>query len=194
MTALEDPVTAVEDDRPLEETPLDELPFDELAARVDELRDQVRHSEHGVQELLDETLAAITAFNRAGLVELVQVLRSDPRGEELLFDAVDRPEVMALLVSHEIVRVDRTLDVLRIVDQLRPALAASSVQLDVVRVEGDRAIVAFGGGCNAPTQAVRDEILQALGARLPSGMTVVEDQPSDQAFVPLTSLRVGPPS
>ncbi len=79
--------------------------FDDLAARVDELRDRVRHSEE--QALLEETLEAITEFNRAGLVELVQVLRADPRGEELLFSAVDRPEVMALLVAHGIVRVDR---------------------------------------------------------------------------------------
>jgi len=166
--------------------------FDELAARVDELRDRVAHTDEQARELLSETIAAITAFNRAGLVELVTVLRSDPRGEELLFDAVDRPEVMALLVAHEIVRVDRTLDVLRVVDQLRPHLAASSVALEVERVEGNRVVVSFGTGCNAPSALVREEILQVLGTRL-SGMTVEEQVTSSGAFVPLQSLRVGPP-
>ncbi len=166
--------------------------FDELAARVDELRDRVRHSEE--RELLEETLEAITDFNRAGLVELVQVLRGDPRGEELLFAAVDRPEVMALLVAHGIVRVDRTMEVLRAVDQLRPFLAASSVSLEVARVDGDTAYVAFGTGCQAPTPALRAEVLGALNARL-SGVTAVEEQAAGGgAFVPLTSLRVGPPA
>lgn len=167
--------------------------FEELAARVDELRDRVRHTDEHARELLEETLEAVTAFNRAGLVELVQVLRSDPRGEELLFAAVDRPEVMALLVSHEIVRVDRTMDVLRVVDQLRPHLAAASVQLDVVRVEDQQVVVSFGTGCSAPAQNVRDEILQVMRSRL-SGLAVVEEEASGgQAFVPLGSLRIGPP-
>jgi hypothetical protein len=168
--------------------------FDELAARVDGLRDRVRHTDEHARELLEETLEAVMAFNRAGLVELVQVLRSDPRGEELLFAAVDHPEVMALLVSHEIVRVDRTMDVLRVVDQLRPHLAAASVQLDVVRVEDEQVVVSFGTGCSAPAQNVRDEILQVMQSRL-SGLAVVEEQTSSggQAFVPLGSLRIGPP-
>jgi hypothetical protein len=182
MTALEQDVDAQ----------VGEPTFDELAARVDQLRDRVAHADGHARELLSETMEAVTAFNRAGLVELVQVLRSDPRGEELLFEAVDRPEVMALLVGHEIVRVDRTLDVLRVVDQLRPHLAASSVPLEVARVEGERVFVSFGTGCNAPSSQVREEILQVLGSRLP-GMTVTEEVAQSSAFVPLQSLRVGPP-
>ena len=184
MTALDQDVEAA--------SPTAESTFDELAARVDELRDRVAHTDEHARELLAETIEAVTAFNRAGLVELVSLLRSDPRGEELLFEAVDRPEVMALLVAHEIVRVDRTLDVLRVVDQLRPHLAASSVQLEVVRVEGDTVTVSFGTGCNAPSAQVREEILQVLGTRLP-GLTAVEQTTSSGAFVPLQSLRVGPP-
>lgn len=186
-------MTALDDAQPATTDAPDELSFDELAARVDEMRDRVRHTDEHARELLDETLDAISAFNRAGLVELVQVLRSDPRGEELLFTAVDRPEVMALLVAHDIVRVDRTMDVLRAVDQLRPYLAAASVSLDVVRVEGDTAYVSFGTGCQAPTESLRGEVLEALNARL-SGMRAVEQPASSGAFVPLTSLRVGPPA
>ena len=89
-------------------TATDQPTFDDLARRVDELRDRVQHADEHARELLDETIEAVTDFNRAGLVTLVQLLREDPRGEELLFAALDRPEVMALLVSHGNVRVDRT--------------------------------------------------------------------------------------
>ena len=65
----------------------------------------------------------------------------------------------------------------------------------VTRVDGDTAYVSFGTGCQAPTPALRAEVLEALGARMPSGVTVVEEQASGGgAFVPLTSLRVGPPA
>ncbi len=186
MTATADPASPA--------VPVEDLSFDALAARVDELRDQVKHADHQAQELLEATLEAVTAFNRAGLVELIHVLRGDPRGEELLFAAVDKPEVMALLVQHGVVRVDRTLDVLRTIDQLRPYLAASSIEMDVVRVEDDVVTVAFAGGCSAPSEQTKSEILSVIGTRL-SGMTVVEKapEPKGQAFVPVASLRIGPP-
>ena len=168
--------------------------FIDLAARVDELRDRMRHADEHARQLLEEMLAAVTAFNRAGLVELVQILRAEPAGEELLFAAVDRPEVMALLVAHDIVRVDRTMEVLRSVDQLRPYLAASNISLEVLRVDGDAAYVSFGTGCSAPAPALKAEVLQALNARL-QGVTAFEEQvTSGGAFVPLASLRVGPPA
>jgi hypothetical protein len=170
-----------------------ELTFAELAQRVDELRDRVRHCESEVGELLDETIEATTAFNRAGLVALVHLLRTDPRGEELLYEAVELPEVMALLVAHDIVRADRTLDVLRAVDQLRPYLASSSIELEVVEVDGDVARVRFGTGCKAPDAAVRDEVREAIRSRVP-GLASVEEVSAESggAFVPLASLRIGP--
>ena len=57
-------------------------PFDELAARVDQLRDQVSHADESTQALLRETIEAITEFNRRGLITLVQMLREDERGGE----------------------------------------------------------------------------------------------------------------
>ena len=39
-------------------------PSGELASRIDELRDQVSHSDERSQQLLRDTIAAITEFNR----------------------------------------------------------------------------------------------------------------------------------
>ena len=77
MTTTADPAVPTQaDDEP--------QTFADLAARVDELRDRVHHLDHDAAALLEETLDAVTAFNSAGLITLVRMLRSDPRGTDLL--------------------------------------------------------------------------------------------------------------
>lgn len=174
----------------------DDVPqsFDELAQRVDELRDQVSHQDLQVRELLQETIDAITAFNRIGLITLIQKMKSDPRGQEILFAAVDEPEVMALFASHGLLRQNLALEVLRAVEQIRPYLVASSVAFDVDRVEGSTAYVHFASGCSAPSDAVKDEIKGTLLARVP-GLTAVEEVVPEQGstFIALDTIRVGAP-
>ncbi len=167
--------------------------FEGLAARIDGLRDRVAHQDVAVRDLLDETLEAITEFNRQGLIALVHLLRSDERGGELLYEAVDRPEVMALFVSHGIIRTDRTIDVLRVVEQIRPYLVTSSIEMTVESVRGDVAHVRFATGCSAPDQVVKDEIMGVIRQRVPGlkGVEEVKDAPG-RAFIGLDSIRIGP--
>lgn len=175
----------------------DDVPqsFDELAQRVDQLRDRVHHEDPHVAALLDETIDAITAFNRIGLITLIQKLRSDPRGQELLFEAVDSPEVMALFASHSLVRQNLALEVLRAVEQIRPYLIASSVEFDVDRVEGDTAYVRFATGCSAPTDSIKEEIRGTLLSRVPGLRAVEEVVPEPgTTFIAVDTIRVGAPS
>jgi len=167
--------------------------FDELAAHIDELRDRIAHQEPSVQRLLEDTLEAITEFNRRGLVGLVHLMRSDERGGELLYEAVEQPEVMALFVAHGIVRTDRTIDVLRVVEQIRPYLVTSSIEMSVESVRGDVAFVKFATGCSAPDQATKDEIMGVILQRVPGLASVeeVKDEPG-RAFIGLDAIRIGP--
>ncbi len=175
----------------------DEVPqsFDELAQRVDELRDRVSHEDPHVRELLDETIDAITAFNRVGLVTLIQKLKADPRGQEVLFAAVDEPPVMALFASHGLLRQNLALEVLRAVEQIRPYLIASSVEFDVDRVEGNVAYVRFASGCSAPSDSVKEEIRGTLLARVPGLQAVEEVAPeAGGTFIALDTIRIGAPA
>lgn len=168
--------------------------FEELAAHVDELRDRIAHEDLSVQRLLDETLEAITEFNRRGLVELVHLLRSDERGGELLYQSVEAPEVMALFVSHGIIRTDRTIDVLRVVEQIRPYLVTSSIEMTVEAVRGDVAYVRFATGCSAPDQATKDEIMGVIMQRVP-GLKRVEEvvDEAGPTFIGLDTISIGRP-
>jgi len=167
--------------------------FEDLARHIDDLRDRVGHLEPSAQRLLQDTIEAITEFNRAGLVALVQLLRNDARGGELLYEAVEQPEVMALFVSHGIIRTDRTIDVLRVVEQIRPYLVTSSISMEVESVRGDVAYVSFATGCNAPDEATKEEIKGVILQRVP-GLRAVEEvaQEPGTAFISLDTLRVGP--
>jgi Fe-S cluster biogenesis protein NfuA len=167
--------------------------FDDLARHIDELRDQVSHLDPRAQELLRDTIEAITEFNKAGLVALVHLLREDARGGELLYEAVERPEVMALFVTHGIIRTDRTIDVLRVVEGIRPYLVASSIEMDVETVRDDIAYVRFATGCSAPDQATKDEIMGVIRQRVPGLVGVQEIVPEPgKTFIGLDTLRVGP--
>lgn len=167
--------------------------FDDLARRVDELRDRVHHQDAAVQQLLEETLEAVTEFNRQGLIALVQLLRADERGGELLYQAVEQPEVMALFVSHGLIRTDRTLDVLKVVEQIRPYLITSSIEMSVESVRGDVAYVKFAKGCSAPSEETKAEIMGVIRQRVPGLAGVEEVVEPSSAFVPMASLRIGPP-
>ena len=168
--------------------------FEELARHIDELRDRVSHLEPSTQALLQDTIEAITAFNKQGLIALVQLLREDERGGELLYEAVEQPEVMALFVSHGIIRTDRTIDVLRVVEQIRPYLVTSSIEMDVESVRGDVAYVRFAKGCSAPDQATKDEIMGVIMQRVPGlkGVEEIKEQPGS-AFISLDTISVGRP-
>lgn len=169
--------------------------FDQLAERIDALRAQVAHADPATSALLSQTLEAITEFNRRGLVGLVHTLREDPAATEALYVALDQPEVMALLVSHGIVRSERTLSVLSVVEGIRPHLVAAGIEMSVTAVRDDVAYVSFPAGCAAPDQGAKDEIMGVVRQRVPGLRDVVEvpAEPSGPAFVALSSLRVGRP-
>lgn len=173
--------------------PTDAPTFEDLARHIDELRDRVSHLDASTQQLVQETIEAITEFNKQGLIALVHLLRGDERGGELLYEAVEQPEVMALFVSHGIIRTDRTIDVLRVVEQIRPYLVTSSIEMEVESVRGDVAYVRFAKGCSAPDQVTKDEIMGVIMQRVPGlkGVEELVDAPG-QAFIGLDTIRVGP--
>ncbi len=169
--------------------------FRDLARRVDELREEARHLDERPRALTEGLLEAVVEFNRAGLVALVRSLRADPRGEELLLEAMAQPEVMGLLIGHRIVRGGRGLETARVLESIRPYLFSHGLEVDLVRVDGDVAVVRMEGG----TAELRDGLRETLLTRVP-GLRAVEEEtgqvhehPDRPAFVPLERLRRRPP-
>jgi Fe-S cluster biogenesis protein NfuA len=164
--------------------------FAALAARLDALMDEVRHAEPAVRDLVESVVEASEEFTRAGLVSLVQRLRADATGEDLLVAALEQPEVMALLVRHRIVRGGRPLEILRVVESLRPYLVASGADVEVVELDDDRAVLRLVGADAAAAGELQDGLEQALLSRVPGLATVTwaGAPAAAQAFVPVQDL------
>ena len=102
---------------------------------------------------------------------------------------------MALFVSHGLIRTDRTIDVLRVVEQIRPYLMTASVEMSVESVRNDIAYVKFGKGCSAPSQENKDEIMGVIMQRVPGlkGVEEIKDEPG-RTFIGLDTISIGRPA
>jgi len=82
--------------------------FQELAEEVDRTIKEVDRLDPSAREAALTMKAALERFHKVGLTAIVTALKQDPRGKELLFDLVDRPEVRALLSLHGLIRMPDT--------------------------------------------------------------------------------------
>ncbi len=81
-----------------------EAGLESLAGRVDRLVNDAESLEPEARGRAFALKEAIEAFHRSGLTTIVQRLKADPRGKQLLFELVDDPGVRALLAMHGLIR------------------------------------------------------------------------------------------
>lgn len=185
----------VTDDRPA--TPAS---FDERARRIDA-------ATHAIERITDESdratareLAdAVTDLHESVLRSIVQRLRADDRGRELLYDLVDDPEVYAAFVKSGIVKPSLAMRAVQVLDGVRPYLTSHNGDVELVAIEGGTAIVRLLGacqGCGSSTETLRDSVARALLDNLPELSEVREAPPQDaptETIIPVSSIGVGRP-
>jgi hypothetical protein len=163
--------------------------FTEAARALDALLARAREGGGETARLVEDVLEASETYTRAGLVDLVTHLRSEPAGEDLLVSALESPAVMALLVRHRIVRGGRPLEVLGVLETLRPYLLARGADVEVVGLDDETAMLRLSASTGQDEQALQEEIEQALLTRVPGlGAVTWAEAASDPAFVPVESL------
>ena len=169
-----------------QERPADEL--DRLAARVDRALAKVADLPAPVREVATELKDALDALHRAGLLRIVQDLRADPRGRELLFALVDVPEVLALFQLHGLVRLP---DLATRTSAAFADLVGAGVVGELVRVDGTTAVLRLPGATGCSGAEHRDRVTASLLAAV-TGLTAVEveEPPPAPTLIPLASLTV----
>lgn len=181
----------------------DDLRDDDAPGDGDDLLDVVQqaierltaHPDPDVRAESERLLAGIDAVHRTALTRLVALLQS-MGGDALMTRLISDPAVRLLLMSYDLIAVDRRLMAEEALDSVRGHLHAHGVDIELVDVLGGVVSVQLHGAdvADVPEQLIRQDIERALreglrgfqqleiGARRPttSGGTI---------FVPLSGLR-----
>lgn len=165
-------------------TRMQEETFEDLARRVDKIAGDVERLTDDDAKMKAVALKdAVEAFNKFGLTRIVQKLKSDERGKQLLFELVDDPSVYALFALHGIVKPDLTPKIQRILEGVRPFMKSHGGDVEFVRTEGSTVFVRLEGSCNGCSQSavtLRNNVEEAIKTNLPQ-ITNVEVVPNEPA-------------
>lgn len=150
-------------------------PLETLAQRVDRAMAEVRTLDDDARGKATELKQAVEAFHKAGLTMIIQRLKADPRGKELLFELVDEPLIYALFAMHELVHADPVTRVARVLEQVRPYMQSHGGDVELVDVHGDTVFVRLHGACNGCSLSavtLREGVEQAILSQIPAIRTV----------------------
>ncbi|MFN8373059.1 MAG: NifU family protein [Anaerolineae bacterium] len=171
-------------------TPSEEKTLESLAERVDKALESVNKLAEPERTQALNLKDAIEAFHRLGLTKIVQRLKADSRGKELLFELIDEPEVYALFSMHGIVRQPLPDRVAKVIDAVRPYMQSHGGDVQLVDVQQDSVYIRLLGACNGCSMSavtLRQGIEEALNMHVPEIKTieVVPDEPTPALIMPL---------
>lgn len=171
------------------DTPPNEI--DALAEQVDQAVREVQKLETDGRTKAMDLKLAIEAFHKAGLTKMVQRLKDDPRGKELLFELVDDPLIYMMFSMHGIVRADLTTRVVRVLEMVRPYMQGHGGDVELAEVRGDTVFVRLHGACNGCSMSavtLREGVEEALKNNIPAvkNVEVVANEPGPALIMPET--------
>jgi Fe-S cluster biogenesis protein NfuA len=171
--------------------------FEGRAARIDAAQHAVARLDAQARVAADDLVEAVESHHAAVLLSLVSRLRADDRGRELLYEAVDDPEVYAALVKAGIVKPSLAMRAVQVLDGVRPYITSHGGDVELVRIDQGVAYVRLLGACQScgsATETLRDSVAEALLEHLPEITSVEEVAPDSaptSAFIPLSSVSFG---
>jgi nitrite reductase/ring-hydroxylating ferredoxin subunit/Fe-S cluster biogenesis protein NfuA len=156
--------------------------FELLASRVDEAIAATRTLDPGAQTKANALKSAIEAFHKVGLTKIVQGLKADPRGRELLMELASEPAVYALFSMHGLIRADIATRVSRVIDMVRPLIESQGGAVEFDSVEENVAFVRIHGtghGCNSTLPKLKSTVEDAIHQQVPEieRIEVIADEP-----------------
>ncbi len=167
--------------------------FEQSALDVDDAVGALAGLDPDARAAAERLQAAIEGFHRDALVLIVQRLKADPRGKELLFELVDEPAVRAVFALHGIIRPDPLTRAKAAVDTVRPYLQSHGGDVEVVGIEGSTLLVRLEGscsGCSMSAVTLAETVTSAVVGVVDeiSDVRVLEDQ-ATTSFIPLDSVK-----
>lgn len=164
----------------------------DLLVEVDELIGRLQHI-HGADVAAEVTrlLAGIDAVHRAGLTHLMQAIRS-MGGDAFVNRLIADPAIRILLMSYDLIAVDRRLSAEEALDAVRGHLHQHGVDVEILEVVGGVVYVRLHGVASAQLseEAVIHDLDEALRAGFVGFQELVLRAPrSAAATIPIGALR-----
>lgn len=167
---------------PAVSTALAEDEFTSLAAKVDQAIAAVYGLDDDAKAKGLTLKTAIEEFHRVGLTKVVQGLKADPHGLELLMGMAADPAVYALFSMHGLIRADLRTRVARVIEMVRPHIQSQGgdVELDSVRDAVVFLKMPGAKGCSSTTNTLRAGVEGAIRAQVPEiqSVEIVPNEPA----------------
>jgi nitrite reductase/ring-hydroxylating ferredoxin subunit/Fe-S cluster biogenesis protein NfuA len=168
--------------------------FESVAGKVDQAIASVQGLDAEARKKATTLREAIESFHKIGLAKIVQGLKADPRGRELLMELAAEPAVYALFSMHGLIRADLATRVGRVIEMIRPHIQSQGGDVELHSVDGNVVFVKMPGskGCSTTASTLRASVEEAIRAQVPEieKIEVVPNEPEKSSFV---QIETAPP-
>jgi nitrite reductase/ring-hydroxylating ferredoxin subunit/Fe-S cluster biogenesis protein NfuA len=156
--------------------------FEALAAKVDQAVAGVKGLDGDARTKGLTLKSAIEEFHKVGLGKIVQRLKSDPRGLELLVEVAAEPAVYALFSMHGLIGADLRTRITRTLEMIRPHLQSQGADVTFDSLQGTVVFLKLPAskGCSSTAAALKASIEEAIRAQVPE-ITSIEIVPNEPA-------------
>lgn len=171
--------------------------FERLAEKVDQAVAEVRGLPEDARRRALALKSAVEEAHKVGLTKIVQALKADPRGKEILFELVDDPAVRMLFAMHGLIRADLRTRAERVIEMVRPHVHSHGGDVTLIDVQDGVAHVRLSGsctGCSMAAVTLRTTVEEALKEQCPEITEVrqVPDEPIEEK--PAAVIQLGLPA
>lgn len=177
------------------EQPRDDAPPDLLADAERLIAALESHPDAAVREQVRGLLERIDAIHRTALTRLVAAIHA-MAGEAFMNRLTADPAIRLLLMSYDLLAVDRRLMAEEALDAVRGHLHGHGVDVELVAVAGGAVTVKLHGldRTAVPPEAVQRDVEAALAAGLPGFQELtVGDRPTPAGLLQIGSARLREP-
>ncbi len=156
--------------------------FELLAAKVDKAVAELQTLHGDALAKATALRTSIEALHKAALIKIVQGLKADARGHELLVELMADPAVYALFSMHGLIRADLRTRVSRVTEMVRPDFHSQGAELELESVENNVAFVRIegaGSGCHSNMPMLKSAVEDALRLHVPEivRVEVIAEEP-----------------
>lgn len=170
---------------------LAEQSFTDLAKQVDSALATVNSLEPEAKTAALELKKAVDNLNTHAITKLVRLMRENG-AEEVLYAALEQPEIYTLFITHGIIKPSLESQVAQALELVRPYTQSHGGDVELVEIRDDVAYVRLHGscsGCSMSAQTLKHGVEDAIRQRVPQIQRIEEiKEDSVAGFIPLESI------